>query len=134
MELKKITLKELPAVRKELLEKQRYACPITGRDLRGMKPINLCVDHCHKNGWIRSVLPRGINGLEGKVVKLVMRWGGYQATDIAGIAKFLHGLADYIMLHRTPQTPYIHHTHKSPAEQRAARNAASRKRYAASKK
>lgn len=131
MELIKTKTADLPAIRKELLEKQRYKCPITGRDLRAMKPINLCVDHDHHNGTIRAVLPRGINGVEGKVKTILQRFGGYQATDVVGMAKCLYGLADYLLLHRVPQTPYIHPTHKTDIEKRVARNKLARARYAA---
>lgn len=134
MELKKTTKADLVWIKKELLEKQSYRCPITGRDLRSMKPINLVVDHCHHSGFIRAVLPRGINGLEGKIKTVMQRFGGFEATDVVGQAKALHDLADYILLHRVPQTPYLHHTHLSPAEQRAKRNAQARKRYALKKK
>lgn len=134
MELRKIKTSELPEVRKELLEKQLYRCPITGRDLREMKSINLVVDHCHTSGFIRAVLPRGINGLEGKIKAVLLRFGGLQSNDVAGQAKLLHALADYLMLHRVPQTPYIHPTHKTEGEKRAARNKQARLRYAAKKK
>lgn len=134
MELKKTTKADLVWIKKELLEKQCYRCPITGRDLRSMKPINLVVDHCHHSGFIRAVLPRGINGLEGKIKTVMQRFGGFEATDVVGQAKALHALADYILLHRVPQTPYLHHTHLSPAEQRAKRNTQARKRYALKKK
>lgn len=134
MELKKTTKADLVWIKKELLEKQSYRCPITGRDLRSMKPINLVVDHCHHSGFIRAVLPRGINGLEGKIKTVMQRFGGFEATDVVGQAKALHALADYILLHRVPQTPYLHHTHLSPAEQRAKRNVQARKRYALKKK
>ena len=133
MEMKKVKTADLPAIRAELLAKQRYVCPITGRDLRAMKPINLCIDHCHVSGHIRAVLPRGINGLEGKVIGLLGRFGGFPRNDVAGMAKCLHGLADYLMLHRVPQTPYIHPTHRTGEEKRAARNSLARKRYAAKK-
>lgn len=134
MELKKTTKADLTWIKKELLEKQYYRCPITGRDLRAMKPINLCVDHCHTSGVIRAVLPKGINGLEGKIKAVMQRYGGFEATDVVGQAKALRALADFILLHRVPQTPYLHHTYLSPAEQRAKRNATARKRYAAKKK
>lgn len=134
MELIKTKKSDLDWIKKELLEKQHYRCPITGRDLRGMKSSNLCVDHCHTSGVIRAVLPKGINGLEGKIKAVMQRLGGYSATDVVGQAKALYALADFILLHRVPQTPYLHHTYLTPAEQRAKRNAQSRKRYAASKK
>jgi len=133
VEMKRVKTADLVNIRSELLAKQFYKCPITGRDLRAMKPINLCVDHCHVSGTIRAVLPRGINGLEGKVLGLLGRYGGFTRTDVVGMAKCLHALADYIMLHRVPQTPYIHPTHKTGEEKRAARNSLARKRYAASK-
>lgn len=134
MEVVKLKTSDLPAIRKELLERQRYICPITGRDLRAMSPINLVLDHCHTSGYVRAVLPRGINGLEGKVKVLLQRFGGLQANDIVGQAKLLHGLADYIMLHRVPQTNYLHPNYKTDIEKRAARNSLARKRYALSKK
>lgn len=134
MELKKTTKADLVWIRKELLEKQRYRCPITGRDLRSMRPINLCVDHCHTSGVIRAVLPKGINGLEGKIKTLMQKLGGFEPNDVIGQAKALHALADYLLLHRVPQTPYLHHTHLTPAEQRAKRNLQARKRYALKKK
>lgn len=134
MEMRKVKTSDLPAIRKELLEKQRYVCPISGRDLRGMAAINLCVDHSHVGGHIRAVLPRGINGLEGKVKALLCKFGGLMSTDVAGQAKLLHALADYLMLHRVPQTLYIHPTFKNEVEKRTARNSLARKRYAANKK
>lgn len=134
MEQVKIKVSDLPRIRQELLDKQGHKCPITGRNLIGISSINLCVDHDHMTGVIRGVLPRGINGLEGKVLSLLGRFGGYVQKDTAGMTKCLRGLADYLDLHKVPQTNYIHHTHKTSLEKRAARNSLARKRYAASKK
>lgn len=134
MELRKIKESEVAAVRKELLEKQNYKCPITGRDLRKLTPSNLVLDHCHTHGAIRAVLPRGINGLEGVIKVAMRRYAGLSDCQVVEMAKLLHGLADYLMLHRVPQTPYIYHKHKTEIEKRAARNALARKRYASSKK
>lgn len=134
MEMKKLKQADIPAVRDELLAKQKYICPITGRNLRGVSSVNLCVDHCHTSGIVRAVLPRAINGLEGKVKVLLQRFGGLKATDVAGQAKLLHALADYLMLHRVPQTNYIHPSHKTDDEKRVHRNKVARARYAASKR
>lgn len=131
--MKRLKTADLPAVRKELLERQKFICPITGRNLRGVNPLHLCVDHCHTSGVVRAVLPRGINGLEGKIKVLLQRFGGLRAEDVVGQAKLLHGLADYLLLHRVPQTEFIHPNHKTDVEKRAARNALARKRYAMSK-
>lgn len=132
--MRKIKESEVAMVRKELLEKQRYTCPITGRDLRAMKPINLVLDHCHMGGHIRAVLPRGINGLEGVIKAALKRYAGLSESQVPEMAKILHNLADYLMLHRVPQCPYIYPKHKTEMEKRAARNALARKRYASKKK
>lgn len=134
MEPVKAKTKDLPKIKKELMEKQRYVCPLTGRDLRSISPANVVVDHCHTSGFIRAALTRGANGAEGKIKAILGRYVGILGTDVVQQAKFLHALADYILLHRTPQTIYIHPKHLSPAEQRAKRNATARKRYAAKKR
>lgn len=121
----------LPNIKKELIKRQLGKCPITGRDLRAMTSVNVVIDHNHKTGFIRAALPRAINGLEGKVKNLLIRWGGCK-TD-GEIIAMLRKLADYLELHRTPQTHWIHPEHLSPAEARAKKNAKARKRYAASK-
>lgn len=132
--MRKIKESEVAMVRKELLDKQRYTCPITGRDLRAMKPINLVLDHCHMGGHIRAVLPRGINGLEGVIKAALKRYAGLSESQVPEMAKILHNLANYLMLHRVPQYPYIYPKHKTEMEKRAARNALARKRYASKKK
>jgi len=96
-----------------------------------MAATNVVVDHCHASGVIRAALPRAINGLEGKVKSLLLRWGGCK-TDVEVVA-MLRGLADYLELHRTPQTEWIHPTHLSPVEARAKRNKKARAAYAKKK-
>lgn len=122
----------LPNIKKALVLKQRGLCPITGRDLRAMQDVNVVVDHDHRTGFIRAALPRAINGIEGKVKGLLMRWGGCK-TDKEMI-DMLEGLANYLRLHMTPQTPWLHPEYKTPVEQRAARNAKARRAYANKKK
>ncbi|AGZ17747.1 endonuclease VII [Vibrio phage phi-A318] len=122
----------LPNIKKELIRRQNGKCPITGRDLRSMTTTNVVVDHDHKSGVIRAALPRAINGLEGKLTNLCIRWGG--CTSKRDIINMLRGMADYLELHQVPQTEWIHPEHLTPAEARAKRNAKARKRYALKKK
>lgn len=121
----------LPNIKKFLINKQLGKCPITGRDLRCMIDTNVVIDHDHRTGYIRAVLPRAINGLEGKVKNLLIRWGGCKST--AEMIQMLRNLANYLEVHRVPQTNWIHPTHLSPAEARAKKNALARKRYAKKK-
>jgi len=118
-------------INKELIRRQHGKCPITKRDLRSMASSNVVVDHCHSTGFIRAALPRAINGLEGKVKSLLMRWGGCKNTGEA--IQMLRGLADYLELHRTPQTHWIHPEHLTPAEKRAKTNKRARAKYAKNK-
>lgn len=131
MELTKVKEKDLPAIKKELIKRQHGKCPITGRDLRVMSSVNVVVDHSHKSGVIRAALPRAINGVEGKIKNLLIRWGKCE-TDMEMI-QMLEGLAAYWRLHRIPQTEWLHPKHLTPAEARVKKNAAARKRYAKSK-
>lgn len=118
-------------INKALVKKQNGRCPITGRDLRAMAASNVVVDHCHRTGVIRAALPRGVNGLEGKIKAALIRWGSCRTDDEA--VAVLRGLADYLELHKTPQTHWIHPEHLTLAEQRAKNNTKARKRYAVNK-
>lgn len=121
----------LPNITKELVRRQLGKCPITGRDLRAMSSTNVVCDHDHKSGVIRAALPRAINGLEGKLVQMCIRWGGCKSKG--EVIQMLRGMANYLELHRTPQTEWIHPDHLSPAEKRAKANKKARARYAKSK-
>lgn len=122
----------LPNIQKELIVRQGGRCPITGRDLRAMTSSNVVVDHDHESGVIRAALPRSINGLEGKLVNLCIRWGSCKGKK--EIVKMLRAMADYIEHHMTPRTEWIHPEHLTPLEKRIKRNKAARAKYAASKK
>lgn len=121
----------LKNIRNELIRRQLGKCPITKRDLRSMTSANVVVDHCHRTGVIRAALPRAINGLEGKLVNLCLRWGGCKSTS--EVVQMLRGMAEYLETHRTPQTEWIHPTHLSPVEARAKRNKKARAAYAKKK-
>ncbi|AWD90606.1 recombination endonuclease VII [Pseudomonas phage Njord] len=119
---------ELPGIKKQLIQQQNGKCPITGRDLRAMTSSNVVVDHNHQTGIIRAALPRSINGLEGKVKNLCIRWGG--AKSMKEVVDLLEGLAAYYRTHATPQTPWVHHTFLTPTEARNKKNLAARKKRA----
>lgn len=115
-------------IKKELVRRQNGLCPITGRDLRAMQDFNVVVDHDHETGVIRAALPRALNGIEGKVKALLIRWGGCKSTT--DMIQMLKGLGAYWEKHSSPQTEWLHPEYKTPAEERAARNAKARKVYA----
>lgn len=118
----------LPNINKELIKRQNGKCPITNRDLRAMQSSNVVVDHDHKTGVIRAALPRAINGIEGKLVALCMRWGGCKSQ--AETIQMLRGMANYLEYHSIPRTEWIHPTHLTPVEARALKNKRARAAYA----
>lgn len=120
----KVLNKNLPLIKKQLVAKQNGVCPLCKRDITRFDSINQCVDHDHDTGVIRAVLCRNCNGIEGKVRGLAIR-----CATKDGYEDWLKRLADYLILHRTPQTTWIHPTHKNEAEKRMARNAKARRSY-----
>ena len=121
----------LSNITKELVKRQNGKCPITGRDLRSMAASNVVCDHNHKTGVIRAALPRGVNGLEGKLLANCIRWGSCSTTT--EVIDMLRNIASYMEKHLTPQTEWIHPDHLTQAEARAKHNKKARARYAKSK-
>lgn len=91
---------------------------------------NPVLDHDHQTGFLRDVLCRNCNGMEGKVFNLARRAKG-TLTELEWLENFLA----YHRRHAEPQHGGIlHHTHKTAEEKRLARNAKARTRRAAAKK
>lgn len=95
--------KDIPNLRKKLLEKQNYICPITKVPLTNE---NSAVDHKHKffknetvginpdeYGIIRGAIQFQVNMLEGKISNSYVRLGLHK---IAPLPDILRNLADYL--------------------------------------
>lgn len=113
----RVKTSELPIIKKKLIAKQNGVCPLCGNSLLTKPSRDVVVDHCHKTGYIRAALCRGCNGVEGKIINLVMRFG-----KSARVEYFIERLLNYWKLHRSPQTEWIHPTHKTEDEKRLLRN------------
>jgi hypothetical protein len=125
---------DLKVVRKELLDKQDWLCPLCQRQMKYIKPAQRCVDHDHAvtgptAGVVRGVLCSNCNGNEGRIRRRVLCSQGHLSQ-----IEWLENLLNYWKLHSVPQTDYLHHTHKTPDEKRLLKNAQARKRRAVSKK
>lgn len=125
---RRLKTSELSSAREVLLKKQGNICPLCGGKMggAGKQPV---LDHCHNTGFIRDVLCRNCNGMEGKVFNLARR-----AKNGMTEMQWLQRLIDYHARHSTPQHGgVLHPTHKTEAEKRLARNKKARLRRAALK-
>lgn len=128
----KLKAKEVPEYKKELIKAQGNKCPICGGSLLAITEANRVLDHCHRRGFCRAVLCRGCNGGIGKVENLVKSYCKAGDNEYF-IVKTLRNIADYLDLHKTPQTDKLYHLHKSPAELKEAKNRKARLSYAKKK-
>lgn len=124
--LRRLANKDLPIVRAALMKKQNFTCPICKTKLTLQ---NVCQDHDHATGYLRGVLCRNCNGLEGKLKTIATR-GRRDST----LWEYLRAAADYWELHQVPQIPLLYPTHLTDDEKRVKRNAKARKKRAIQKR
>jgi hypothetical protein len=113
---------DLKVVRAALVKEQGGLCPLCERELSYIKPQQRCVDHDHSKegpsaGAIRGVLCSNCNGNEGRIRSRVLCAKGHLSE-----IEWLQNLLDYWKAHQTNQTGLIHHTHKTPNEERLLKN------------
>ena len=98
---------QVDAYRKQKAAKQKYRCPICmGSLAHGINAL----DHCHRNGQIRSTLCTSCNVGEGKVmagVKFRTPMGNLAYTDPV---KWLRNLANYLEHHKANPSGVFHPT------------------------
>lgn len=124
--MERMKTKDIPAVKKEILRAQGYKCLLCNIDMRRIESRNICLDHCHKSGFVRGVLCRNCNGVLGKIENLATR-AKKDLTHITWLGNAVEFLKD---TSKAPAYDYIHPTHKTEAEKRALRNKRARQRRA----
>jgi len=80
---------DLKYFRQKVLEKQNYLCPLCGEEI---KESDAVLDHDHGTGYIRQVLHRNCNSMEGMILHKFKRSGVHKLTDIF---TYLKNLLDY---------------------------------------
>lgn len=70
MDASRLKPKDLAKYRESQLKRQKYKCPLCGTTI---KPEEAVLDHDHSTGYVRSVLHRSCNQVEGRVLSWVKR-------------------------------------------------------------
>lgn len=118
--------KDIPVLKSTILKAQAYQCLLCRMDLRKVEGRNVCLDHCHRTGFVRGVLCRNCNGVLGKVENLATR-AKKNNTHLAWLKNAVTFLED---TSKAPAYEYIHPTHRTEAEKRELRNKRARQRRA----
>lgn len=122
--MEKMKTKEIPEVKLRILKEQGYHCLLCRIDLRRVEARNVCLDHCHKTGFIRGVLCRNCNGVLGKVENLATR-AKKELTHVMWLDNAVEFLKH---TSRAPAYDLIHPTFKTEAQKRELRNKRARAR------
>lgn len=114
----KIKAKDIKQLREQYLREQGGICALCREHI---DPEEAVLDHCHKTGFIRSVLHRGCNSFIG-------HFENNQARNRITQTKLVNILANFLSYVQTYK-PILHPTHKTPEEKKErARKRAKAKR------
>jgi hypothetical protein len=101
--------REIADYRQRLLTQQQGRCALCGDTIRAGEAV---LDHDHSTGYVRGVLHRGCNALEGQIVNAMPR----NRMTSARLAQLFANWAQYHAQHQAE----LHPQHRTP-EQRAER-------------
>lgn len=117
---KRLTAKQVVAVRAQIAEAQGGRCAICKKAFGAKPPHDPVLDHNHHTGAIRGVPCRACNALLGPVENNAARYG------VRDILAFASGVAPYLLKHTTNVTGWLHPTYRTDDEKRIRRNAKAR--------
>lgn len=119
-EILKLKGKDVKQTRLLMLERQGYICTLCAQPCADDQAV---LDHDHARGHVRSVLHRGCNAAEGKIMNTMRRYG------IKNPLEFLKNLILYQETHVQNRTGLIHPTFRTPEQKvEAAKKRAKKKR------
>jgi hypothetical protein len=118
--LKRLKQSMLSDYRKSVAEMQGGLCAICRHKME-----EVCLDHDHKTGEIRSALCRNCNGIEGKIFNLCRR-GKRDKTPM----EYLVEILDYWKFWADNPRHVLHPKHRTDEEKRIKRNKKARERRA----
>ena len=113
--MQRLKPKDVARVRDILRKKQGNKCMLCQRSFDDLDPKDAVLDHDHRTGCVRGVLCRNCNGMEGKIWNRANR-----AKQSMTVIEWATRLVKYWTLYSTDQTGFLHPTHKTEAEKKAA--------------
>lgn len=114
----RITPKDIKPTRDQYLKDQMGLCALCHEPI---DPGEEVLDHCHKTGYLRSVLHRGCNAYIGALENNMAR----NRITPSRLARILANFVQYVQTHK----PVLHPTHRTPEEkkERARKRARARR-------
>lgn len=103
--MEKIKAKDIKFLREQILKEQNGLCAICCEPI---EPSEAVLDHCHKTGFVRSVLHRGCNAFIGHLENNQVR----NRITPQRLQQILNNFLFYINSHRL----IVHPTHKTKEE------------------
>ncbi len=123
--MRRLKTTQVKAVRNKLLANQGARCALCQIEISEDQAV---LDHNHTTGFLREVLCRNCNGIEGKISNLANRAKRKHTREW-----FLQRLIQYWDKHSVAQTDLVYPTHKTDDEKRLRANKKARERRAAAK-
>lgn len=106
--LTKARPKDIKPLRQQFLEEQQGLCALC---YEPVDPLEAVLDHCHKTGYLRSVLHRGCNAYIGSMENGLAR----NRISPNRLTNILANFESYVQTHRL----ILHPTHRTPEEKLA---------------
>lgn len=124
--LQNLKTKDIPLIRKQILEEQGYKCPLCGKTISENDRITL--DHQHKyrksdengvdgNGLVRGVLCSDCNASEGKIYNAMTRFLKQPTKE-----QRIEWLENLIKYYKKEPYPYVHPTEVEKPKMLSKRN------------
>lgn len=119
--MRRITQKEIAEVKAKLLMEQDGLCALCTEPFT--EEINICLDHDHNTGYVRALLCRNCNAMEGKIYNCTRR-----AKRKMTVIQWMERALAYWRLHQECQTGLLHPKHRTVEEKKERRKKKSKKR------
>lgn len=117
----RIKAKDIPAIKAKLLKQQSGRCALCRE--KPEEPKDICLDHSYQTGFVRAVLCRNCNSIEGRI-----RHYANRAKRNSTVEVWVKRLIQYWEYHSNNPSGIYHPSYRTEEEKRIRRNKKARKR------